>query len=93
MSDLEIAMTVVAICTPAALSLGAFVFYMVLYTWLRLARKTTLDDYLHDFAGSWTRFVTRADPPEEQYYLRRVLLAGAIFMAYVLIVMAMVRSY
>jgi len=93
MTDLKIAMTVVAICTPAVLSLAALVFYMVRYTRLRLARKMTMVDYLHDFAGSWTRLVTRADPPEEQYYLRRMLLAGAIFMAYVLIVMAVVGSY
>jgi hypothetical protein len=93
MNDLKIAMAVVAICTPAVSSLAAFVFYTVRYTRLRLARKTTLVDYLHDFAGSWTRLVMRADPPEEQCYLRRMLLAGAIFAAYVLIVMLVVGSY
>lgn len=76
---------------PGVLALAAFVFYTVRYTRLRRGRKDTFVDYLHDFTGGgWLRLITRADPPEEQYYFRRMILAGALFVAYITVIMAVV---
>jgi hypothetical protein len=78
----------VAILLPAVLALAACAFYMVRYMRLRRSRKDTCVDYLHDFAGSWTRLIARTDRPEELRYLRKMLLAGAFFVVYVSVLMA-----
>lgn len=89
MDKSQIAMGV-AILMPAVFALAALVFYTVQYRRLRRGRKDTWVDYLHDFAGGWTRLIARADQPEEQHYFRKMLLAGAFFVAYVSFVMAVV---
>jgi hypothetical protein len=89
MDNLLIALAV-AIFLPAVFALGALIFYTVQYVRLRRGRKDTWVDYLHDFAGSWTRLITRTDRPEELRYLKKMLLAGACFVAYVSVVMAVV---
>ena len=91
MNTVQIA-TGVAICLPMIFGLAAFFYYTFRYTRLRRARKDTLGDYLHDFAGGLTRFITRADPPEELHYFRRMLLAFAFFAAYVMVIMAVVKG-
>ncbi|ATQ78416.1 hypothetical protein CR152_30810 [Massilia violaceinigra] len=75
---------------PGVFGLAAFVFYTVRYMRLRRGRKDTFVDYLHDFTGGWMRLITRADPPEEQHYFRKMLLAGAFFVSYVVVIMAVV---
>jgi hypothetical protein len=82
----------VAILSPAVFALAALVFYMVRYLRLRRGRKDTWADYLHDFAGGWTRLIAHADRPEEQHYFRKMLIAGAVFVAYVSFLMAVVGS-
>lgn len=75
---------------PGVFALAAFVFYTVRYTGLRRGRKDTFFDYLHDFTGGWLRLITRADPPEEQYYFRRMILAFALFVVYIAVIKAVV---
>lgn len=82
--------TAVAVLMPPVLALAALVFYTIRYLRLRRDRKDTWADHMHDFAGSWTRLIARTDPPEEQHYLRKMLFAGAFFIAYVSLVMAVV---
>jgi hypothetical protein len=77
-----------AIFLPGVLALGAFGFYTLQYARLRLGRKNTLVDYLHDFAGSWTRLIARTDRPEELRYLKKMLFSGAFFFAYTSLLMA-----
>lgn len=88
MQNILIGIAIATLFSPAVIALTAFGFYTVQYTRLRWARKSTLGDHLHDFAGSWTRLLTRTDPPGEQRYFRRMLLAGACFVCYVSVLMA-----
>lgn len=83
-----IGIVVFILFVPAVILLAAFGFYTIRYTRLRYARKSTLADHLFDFAGTWMRLFTRTDHPEEQRYLRRMLLAAACFVFYVLLLMA-----
>ena len=75
---------------PAVFALAALVFYTFRYMRLRRNRKDTLTDYLHDFAGGWTRLIARAERPEEKHYFRRMVLAGGIFVVYVSLDMSVV---
>ena len=85
-SPLVIAIAIL-VFMPALCALGASAFYMLRYVRLRLSRKNTWADHLHDFAGSWTRLLMRSDPPAEQRCLRNALVAGACFVAYVSLLM------
>lgn len=88
MYDILTGIAVIILFAPAVIVLAAFVFYTVRYTRLRYARKSALADYLFDFTGAWTRLLSRTYHPEEQRYLRRMLLAAACFIFYVLVLMA-----
>lgn len=90
MQNILIGAVIIILLVPAVSAIAACGFYALRYTRLRWARKSTLADHLHDFAGSWTRLLAHTDPPEEQRYLRRMLLAGAFFACYVFVLMAVV---
>lgn len=82
----------VAICLPVVVGLAAFFYYTFRYARLRRGRKDTVVDYLHDFTGGLTRFITRTDSTEELHYFRRMLLAFAFFATYVMVIMAVVKG-
>lgn len=88
MQDIFTGMIVIILFVPAVILIAAFGFYTVRYTRLRCARKSTLADYLFDFAGIWTRLLSRTHPPEEQRYLRRMLLAAACIVCYASVLIA-----
>lgn len=88
MYDILIGIVVFILFVPAVTLLAAFGFYTIRYTRLRWARKNTLADHLSDFAGGWMRLLSRTYHPEEQRYLRRMLVAAACFVLYVLVLMA-----
>lgn len=90
--NILIGIAIAVIFLPAVIALAACGFYTVRYTRLRWARTSTMADYLHDFAGSWTRLLTRAGPSEEQRCLRKMLLTGVCFVSYVSVLMAVATA-
>jgi hypothetical protein len=88
MYDILIGIVVFILFVPAIILLAAFGFYTFRYTRLRWARKNTLADHLSDFAGGWMRLFSRTYRPEEQRYLRRMLVAATCFVFYVLVSVA-----
>lgn len=88
MYDILIGIVVFILFVPAVILLAVSGFYTIRYTRLRWARKDTLADHLSDFAGGWMRLISRTYRPEERRYLRRMLVAAACFVFYVLVLVA-----
>lgn len=92
MQDIFTGMIVVILFVPAVILVAAFGFYTVRYTRLRCARKSTLADYLFDFTGIRTRLLSSTHPPEEQRYLRRMLLSAICIICYASVLMAVIAA-